>query len=229
MPADGASSIHPYAQAPTDNLRGTMNLGDDAGRLAAEARACVLIDRQLTDADWSVQDCRSLNLFAAHQGVARREATMATGHGRADYLLYVDQRVVGVRRSPKILPCRVSSGSPRCTPKGYRRMSGWRPRPRTAGSPSSSRPVAPRPTSPTASTPSRGPAESSTSRRRPPSPRPGEGRTRSTPPGEARAPLRPAQIEAINGVELGLRPHRRDRLVALAKHALTCGNTVPDR
>src|SRR3954466_9243668 len=72
-----------------------MNLGDDASRLAAEARARVLIDRQLTDAGWSVQDSRSLNLFAA-QGVARREATMATGHGRADYLLYVDQRVVGV-------------------------------------------------------------------------------------------------------------------------------------
>ena len=72
-----------------------MNLGDHANRLAAEARARVLIDRQLTDAGWSVQDSRSLNLFAA-QGVARREATMATGHGRADYLLYVDQRVVGV-------------------------------------------------------------------------------------------------------------------------------------
>ena len=72
-----------------------MNLGDDANRLAAEARARVLIDRQLTDAGWSVQDSRSLNLFAA-PGIARREATMATGHGRADYLLYVDQRVVGV-------------------------------------------------------------------------------------------------------------------------------------
>lgn len=36
------------------------------------------IDRQLTDAGWSVQDSRSLNLFGA-QGVARREATMATG------------------------------------------------------------------------------------------------------------------------------------------------------
>ena len=72
-----------------------MNLGDDANRLAAEARARVLIDRQLTEAGWSVQDSRSLNLFAA-QGVARREATMATGHGRADYLLYVDQLVVGV-------------------------------------------------------------------------------------------------------------------------------------
>jgi type I restriction enzyme, R subunit len=72
-----------------------MNLGDDARRLAAEARARVLIDRQLTGAGWSVQHSRSLSLFAA-QGVSRREATMATGHGRADYLLYVNQKVVGV-------------------------------------------------------------------------------------------------------------------------------------
>jgi type I restriction enzyme R subunit len=68
---------------------------DDANRLAAEARARVLIDKQLTEAGWSVQDSKSLNLFAA-QGIARREATMAAGHGRADYLLYVDQKVVGV-------------------------------------------------------------------------------------------------------------------------------------
>ena len=72
-----------------------MNLGDDANRLAAEQRARVLIDRQLTDAGWSVQDKKDLNLFAA-QGVAVREAMMTTGHGRADYLLYVDQQAVGV-------------------------------------------------------------------------------------------------------------------------------------
>lgn len=63
--------------------------------LAAEARARVLIDAQLAAAGWVVQDTRNLNLSAA-QGVARREAIMATGHGRADYLLYLDKRVVGV-------------------------------------------------------------------------------------------------------------------------------------
>ncbi|MBO1756674.1 DEAD/DEAH box helicase family protein [Allobranchiibius sp. CTAmp26] len=68
--------------------------GDDA-RLAAEARARVVIDRQLTDAGWVVQDKKALNLFAT-QGVACREVPMKSGHGRADYLLYVDQRVVGV-------------------------------------------------------------------------------------------------------------------------------------
>jgi type I restriction enzyme R subunit len=66
----------------------------DEGRLTAEQRARVLIDRQLTDAGWSVQDRSELNLFAS-QGVAVREVIMAAGHGRADYLLYVDQRAVG--------------------------------------------------------------------------------------------------------------------------------------
>jgi type I restriction enzyme R subunit len=64
-------------------------------RLAAEQQARVLIDRQLTDAGWAVQDRRALNLFAA-QGVAVREMIMAAGHGRADYLLYIDQKAVGV-------------------------------------------------------------------------------------------------------------------------------------
>ena len=63
-------------------------------QLTAEQRARVLIDRQLAAAGWSVQS-RPLNLFAA-QGVAVREVIMAPGHGRADYVLYVDQRVVGV-------------------------------------------------------------------------------------------------------------------------------------
>jgi type I restriction enzyme, R subunit len=67
----------------------------DEDRLAAEQRARVLIDRQLTDAGWVVQDKQDLNLFAA-QGVAVREVIMAKGHGRADYLLYIDQLAVGV-------------------------------------------------------------------------------------------------------------------------------------
>jgi len=72
-----------------------MTNGDDAPRLAAEQRARMLIDRQLADAGWSVQDKRGLNLFAA-QGVAVRESVMSAGHGRADYLLYVDKSAVGV-------------------------------------------------------------------------------------------------------------------------------------
>ncbi len=72
-----------------------MSPGHDASRLPAEARARVLIDRQLGEAGWSVQDKKAMNLFAA-PGVAIREVTLKPGHGRADYLLYVDQSVVGV-------------------------------------------------------------------------------------------------------------------------------------
>lgn len=72
-----------------------MTSAEDATRLTAEARARVLIDRQLTEAGWSVQDKSAINLFAA-QGVAVREVTLKPGHGRADYLLYLDQKVVGV-------------------------------------------------------------------------------------------------------------------------------------
>jgi len=72
-----------------------MESTDLLSLLPPEARARVLIDGQLTAAGWSVQDRSGLNLFAA-QGVAVREKTMATGHGRADYLLYVNKRVVGV-------------------------------------------------------------------------------------------------------------------------------------
>lgn len=58
-----------------------------------EAQTRVEIDRQLGDAGWIVQDERTINLYAG-TGVAVREVTLATG--RADYLLYVDQRLVGV-------------------------------------------------------------------------------------------------------------------------------------
>ena len=72
-----------------------MSNSDDLGRLAAEARARVLIDQQLTQAGWRVQDKRDLNLFAG-QGIALREVVMKAEHGRVDYLLYVDKAVVGV-------------------------------------------------------------------------------------------------------------------------------------
>ena len=62
--------------------------------LAAEARARVEIDRQLEAAGWIVQDRKDLNLWAGH-GVAVREFTMREGHGRADYLLFVDRAAVG--------------------------------------------------------------------------------------------------------------------------------------
>jgi type I restriction enzyme R subunit len=67
----------------------------DASRLAAEQRARVLIDLQLNEAGWVIQDRKHLNLFAS-QGVAVCEVIMARGHGRADYVLYIGQKAVGV-------------------------------------------------------------------------------------------------------------------------------------
>ncbi len=64
------------------------------GYLTAEARARVEIDRQLLACGWVVQDRKDLNLYGA-QGVAVREFIMASGHGRADYLLFVDGKAVG--------------------------------------------------------------------------------------------------------------------------------------
>ncbi|MFT7841135.1 hypothetical protein Q5530_33785 [Saccharothrix sp. BKS2] len=67
---------------------------DDA-RLAAEQRARVLVDQQLTEAGWLVQGRKNINLFAGW-GVSMREMIIAKGHGRADDSLDVDQRVAGV-------------------------------------------------------------------------------------------------------------------------------------
>lgn len=58
-----------------------------------EVQTRIEIDRQLAAAGWVVQDENQINLYAG-QGVAVREVTLATG--RADYLLYVDRRLVGV-------------------------------------------------------------------------------------------------------------------------------------
>ncbi|MGW4498403.1 DEAD/DEAH box helicase family protein [Micromonospora sp. NPDC004336] len=58
-----------------------------------EAQTRVEIDRQLGEAGWQVQDEEHINLYAG-TGVAVREVTLAGG--RADYLLYVDQKLVGV-------------------------------------------------------------------------------------------------------------------------------------
>jgi type I restriction enzyme R subunit len=66
----------------------------DNAYLTAEARARVEIDRQLAECGWAVQDRSKMNLYAT-QGVAVREYIMAPSHGRADYLLFIDQKAVG--------------------------------------------------------------------------------------------------------------------------------------
>lgn len=60
-----------------------------------EERARVLIDQQLTQAGWHVCDRKDIDLVN-HAGNAVREVIMNKGHGRADYLLYVNGEVVGV-------------------------------------------------------------------------------------------------------------------------------------
>ena len=72
-----------------------MSNEDGVSLLPAETRARVRIDQQLVQAGWKVQDRKDLNLFAG-QGIAVREVVMKPGHGRVDYLLYVDKAVVGV-------------------------------------------------------------------------------------------------------------------------------------
>ncbi len=61
--------------------------------LLTEAQVRRIIDRMLADAGWVVQDRAATNVHAS-LGVAVREVPMKTG--RADYLLYVGAKLVGV-------------------------------------------------------------------------------------------------------------------------------------
>ncbi len=53
------------------------------------------IDRLLNAAGWSVQDLNQANIHAT-RGVAIREFRLKPGHGKADYLLYIDAKAAGV-------------------------------------------------------------------------------------------------------------------------------------
>ena len=68
---------------------------------ALEAEARLEIDELLEAAGWQVQDAKSVNIHAA-RGVAIREFPLASGHGFADYLLYVDGRAAGVIEAKKV-------------------------------------------------------------------------------------------------------------------------------
>lgn len=63
--------------------------------MTPEQEARVLIDELLTRAGWFVCDRKDIDLVN-HRGNAVREVIMAADHGRADYLLYVDRKVVGI-------------------------------------------------------------------------------------------------------------------------------------
>jgi type I restriction enzyme R subunit len=65
-----------------------------------EAEAREAIDKLLTEAGWSVVDSNEANIHAS-QGVAIREFPLKSGHGFADYLLYVDGEAAGVIEAKK--------------------------------------------------------------------------------------------------------------------------------
>ena len=63
--------------------------------MTPEEQARENIDALLTQSGWVLQDRDALNL-AASAGVAVREFPLKSGHGTADYLLFVDEQAVGV-------------------------------------------------------------------------------------------------------------------------------------
>lgn len=68
--------------------------------MTPEARARVQIDQLLQAAGWHVCNIDQVNLHAA-LGVAIREFPLNTGHGFADYLLYVNGKACGVIEAKK--------------------------------------------------------------------------------------------------------------------------------
>jgi type I restriction enzyme R subunit len=68
--------------------------------LGPEAQARLVIDAQLQDAGWVVQDYKALDLSAG-RGIAVREFPLQAGHGTCDYLLYVDAEACGVLEAKK--------------------------------------------------------------------------------------------------------------------------------
>ena len=66
-----------------------------SANLNPEEQARVLIDGQLVAAGWVIQDRQEINLVE-NVGVAVREVIMNKWAGRADYVLYLNRKMVGV-------------------------------------------------------------------------------------------------------------------------------------
>jgi hypothetical protein len=73
---------------------------NNSGMVTPEARARAEIDRLLMAAGAQGCDFRAANLHAAY-GVAIREFELKSGHGTADYLLYIDGKAAGVIEAKK--------------------------------------------------------------------------------------------------------------------------------
>jgi len=65
-----------------------------------EQEARETIDKMLDQSGWDVQNRQNVNIFAK-KGVAIREFPLKSGHGYADYLLYVDGQAAGVVEAKK--------------------------------------------------------------------------------------------------------------------------------
>lgn len=66
-----------------------------------EQEARETIDKMLEASGWAVQDLGAANIHA-QKGVAIREFPLNSGHGKADYLLYVNGRAAGVVEAKKV-------------------------------------------------------------------------------------------------------------------------------
>src|SRR6476659_1177918 len=65
-----------------------------------EDKARETIDRALQQDGWLIQDIREVNLHVG-RGVAIRNFPLVSGHGFADYLLYIDGKAAGVVEAKK--------------------------------------------------------------------------------------------------------------------------------
>lgn len=92
-----------------------------------EAEVRQRVDEMLHLAGWAVQDASDTNLFAA-QGVAVRE--VPTAKGVADYLLWVDQKIVGVieakREGVILTPVETQSARYADTLTASQQFAAWR-------------------------------------------------------------------------------------------------------
>lgn len=59
-----------------------------------EDKAREKIDQTLEQAGWKIQDTKAANLSVG-RGVALRNFPLTSGHGFADYLLYIDGKAAG--------------------------------------------------------------------------------------------------------------------------------------
>ena len=93
-----------------------------------EQEAREVIDNMLDRSGWAVQDFKTANL-QAKSGVAIRNFSLKSGHGFADYLLYVEGRAAGIIEAKKkgstltgveIQSGRYATGLPEALPAWYR-------------------------------------------------------------------------------------------------------------